>query len=447
MNYVLTHNLRQQQKLTLTPTIQQSLHILSMNNMELLDYIHEKIDENPFLHNKNELLGKLVSESRIVQRVNWGSVDNDYLANLANLTSTDQGMEHYLYDQLLLEKQCKGKEKDALLYFVQNLTDRGYLMCDLEEVRIQFQLTKNQVEKVLHVLQQFEPAGIGARSLSECLLLQLRDFEQIPKHVESIITHNLELIAYKKYEELCAIYECDVDEIEDIICFIQSLNPYPVEGLQSGGLSYIIPDLNMDLYGDQIVLTVNNDFTSDLIIEETIDEIYLNDNTLTDIAKGKLNEALLLKTGIDKRNATLYIVAKAILDAQPGFLKNGKTGLIPLKLANIGRLVDLHESTIWRTIKGKYINTPHGILKLSDFFVRGIKKADGQQQSVLYIKEQIKELILFEDPANPYSDQSLVEQLRLEKVEIARRTVAKYREEMGIKSSKLRLRELKRLHD
>lgn len=437
MNIVITQKLSLKQKLTLTPAIQQSLNILSMNNQELSEYIEDKIEGNPFLHHKNSLLEKLVSESRAAPRAVWANEKNDYISNL---TSTDHGMEHYLYDQLLLEKQCKGKEKYALLYFVQNLTDRGYLNCDLEVVQRQFQLTNNQVEKVLNVLQQFEPAGIGARSLSESLLLQLRDFKQIPKHVESIITHHLELIAYKNLEELCAIYECDEDEIEDVICFIQSLKPYPVEGLQSEELSYFIPDLNVDLYGNQIVLTVNNDFSSDFIIEETMDEIYLNDTTLTDFTKEKLNEALLLKTGIDKRNATLYMVANAVLDAQPDFLKTGKTRLRPLKLADIAKVVNLHESTIWRTIKDKYINTPHGILKLSEFFVRGIKKADGYQQSVHHIKERIKELILFEDFANPYTDQAIVEQLRNEKIEIARRTVAKYRKEMGIKSSKLRFR-------
>lgn len=222
MNYHLAHTIDLTQKLLLTPSITQSLSILKMNSQELYEFVEETVDH-------------LVKEDKPIVREFWPDTLKD---SFGPIGTSNGGMEEYLRDQLLLEKKCKGMERKALYYLIQNLTDRGYLKCSIEEVQTKFHMTFDEATNVLAILQSFEPAGIGARSLSECLQLQLRCYTNIPAYTESIIVHHLELVATKDLRALCLTYNCTIDEINEAIDFIKSLNPYPIESLSKVHLLY-----------------------------------------------------------------------------------------------------------------------------------------------------------------------------------------------------------------
>lgn len=431
MVHQLTQQLDLKQKLSLAPVMAQSLSILSLNLNDILNLTEEIMEQNPFVSHEKELLNRLIKEDKLIVRRFWWNQSDE---SLPQITAPSSGMEEYLRDQLLLE-ECKGKKRQALMYLIQNLTNQGYLKCLLEEIQSLYQLSSLEAKGILDILQGFEPAGIGARSLSECLSLQLRSYSKIPPFVEPIIKYHLEEVASQDLLSLTSIFNCSVQEISRAIDFIKSLNPYPVTDFSNEDSVYIAPDINVYFEEGEVIITVNDAITSGLVFEESMKEVKLEEEA--DLQQLK-NDALLLKFGIEKRAATLYKVSFAIIKAQPTFIEHGITKLNPLKLTDVAKIVGFHESTVHRTIRDKYVSTPHGMFQLKNFFTRGLKNKEGIDQNIQGIKERIEGIIRTEDSSSPYSDQDISNMLKQENIEIARRTVTKYRKEMNIKTMKER---------
>lgn len=432
MVHQLTPHLEFKQKLSLAPVMAQSLSLLSLNLNEILNLTEDMIEQNPFLSHQNELLNRLIKEDKRIVRSFWSGTLGE---SLPLVTAPSSGMEEYLRDQLLLEKECTGKKRQALMYLIQNLSNKGYLKCSLEEIQSLYQLPAIEAKQVLDILQNFEPAGIGARTLSECLSLQLRSYSKVPPFVEPIIKYHLEEVASQDLISLTSIFNCSVQEINRAINFIKSLNPYPVTDFSNEDSVYIVPDINVYFEEGEVILTGNDAITSGLVFEESMKEAKLEEEAELQQLK---NDALLLKFGIEKRAVTLYKVSFAIIKAQPTFIEHGITKLKPLKLTDVAKTIGFHESTVHRTIRDKYISTPHGMFQLKNFFTRGLKNKEGIDQNIQGIKERIEEIIRTEDSSDPYSDQDISDMLKQENIEIARRTVSKYRKEMNIKTMKER---------
>lgn len=429
MHMSLSQQQALQLKLAITPTLRQSLDILSYGMQDLLSFIQEQAETNPLLE---------IDQSRLeANSLEMASMRNEggSQAETYEQASSSQTMEQFLLDQLALANTNSDKERHVLLYFIRHLNDHGYLLCELDEVAETFELTSEEVLAALQLLQSFEPAGIGARSLAECLYLQLRDEQDVPAYAAEIIEHHLEEIADRQFTPLATQFGCSEAHIERVLQFIQTLNPRPVFDVHSGPTEYILPDLLLDIVDGVGVLQVNDQFLPDLSISTAYDYLMKENEEVAQFMKAKMSEILLLKKGIEQRHVTLYKVAQAILQAQPHFLTKGPEGLQPLRLKEIAVQTDFHISTISRTINQKYMQTPYGLLPLKHFFVRGLLNEHGLNQNIQLIQTHLKHLIEHENKQKPYSDQQLAQALADEGVTIARRTVAKYREQLSIPTS------------
>lgn len=409
-------------RLSLTPAMRQSLDILSYSMSDLASYIQQQAELNPLMEIKKPK----------IERASIQGSDKKINELYEEPLHT---MEQSLFEQVTMVKHLSNKQRKLLMYFIQHLNDAGYLVCEIEEAAKLFRASFEEAMVVLQTLQSFEPAGIGARSLAECLYLQLREKKHVPTHTADILLHHLEDLAARKFAQLASIYGCSEVQIEHVLTFIQTLNPRPVFDVYTEKIQYVIPDLILEILGEEAVLQVNDGFLPEISVSTAYDDLMNENDEVAQFMKGKISEILLLKKGIEQRHVTLYKVVQAVLQAQPNFLTAGKKGLLPLRLKEIAEQTGFHESTISRTINSKYIQTPHGLLLLKQFFVRGLLNEQGVNQNIQIIHQQLMKLIEQEDKTKPYSDEQLVQLLANENIAIARRTVAKYREQLCIPSS------------
>lgn len=422
-----------QQRLALTPTLKQSLSILSFNLTELNQFIQEQVESNPLLEISNDWSD--ISVYKDEYAYSSGSIQSVEVDE-SRVKAIDT-IEQQLLAQVALQK-INSKQKKLLTYLILNLNHYGYLDCDLHEVASQLCCSVDEVHKAVHVLQSFEPAGIGATSLSECLFLQLREYDSVPKYTEEILRNHLPLIASKELSAIAEMVGCSLEQVEEVLTFIQSLNPRPIHCPVEEVTEYIIPDIIVRIEEGELIVSINDQLIPELTINHFYQQLINENKEIKAYINQKYNEILLLKTGIEKRNVTLYKVAKAIVDVQSAFFLNDGEGLLPLRLRDISEIVGLHESTVWRTVNTKYIQTPKGTYPLKSLLVRGLLNEFGHNQNINVIKQSIKTLIEHENSLHPLSDSKIVKLLKGKGIKIARRTVAKYREQLNIPASNKR---------
>lgn len=427
-------------KLSLTPQVKQSLEILKYSLEELDQFIREEANANPLieLREPNHLL-----EMARVQNANASSfTGNEFLNPILNVPHQEESTEIYLMEQLAVQKGLTKIDREIVLYYIRNLNESGYLACDIEDTAERFRVSAEKCEELVGVLQSFEPAGIGARNLAECLYLQVIQREDAPKLTRKFIQNHLEDLAEGNFRMVADIYDLAVEEVEIVFAYIKQLNPRPLMEVESRRQEYIIPDILVEEWNGEWMIHINDSFLPQISINTYYEELLRTngDRETKEYLKTKLSDAFLLMRGIEQRHETLYKVTEVILQKQLGFLQKLKNGLVPLRLKDVADSIGLHESTVSRTIRHKYIQTPQGTLALKTFFVRGVKTQSGEVESPLVIKEKIKEIIEKESFEKPLSDQKIANLLLAEGIPIARRTIAKYREELGIPQSTIRRR-------
>ncbi|TSI08277.1 RNA polymerase factor sigma-54 [Lysinibacillus sp. BW-2-10] len=435
-------SMQQQQKLdmklALTPQIKQSLEILKFSMEELENFIREEANSNPLI--------ELKEPSSIEQTIEMARLQGDYgggtsvsngeaLDPLNQVAGSTYSLELHLLEQLAMEKGLTRTEKEVIVYFIQNVNEVGYLVCDLEEVAFRFDLSVDECEKLLQILQSYEPVGIGARNLTECLLIQLNYKKDAPPLAAPFVQHHLEQLANREFQELVKQYETTIEEVQSVLLYIQQLNPYPMIEVEHERTEYIVPDLIVELLNGEVIIRINDVSLPQLSINTYYEELLRTnrDEETNHYLKTKLSDALLLMRGIEQRHETIYKITNFIFQRQKEFLVEGRIALKPLRLKDIAQLAELHESTVSRAIHDKFIQTPKGIFPMKEFFVRGIKTESGEIESTILIKEKIKTMI--EQESKPLSDQKIANILMAEGIRIARRTVAKYREELGFLQS------------
>lgn len=430
-------NLQQklENKLSLTPQVKQSLEILKYSLEELEQFIREEANANPLIDLKET---DTIMDMARVQDNNVSSIAReDYLDLMMHAPYQDESLETYLMEQLGVQKGLTKLEREIVLYFIRNLNELGYLDCDIEDAAVRFCSSVEKCEELLYVLQSFEPAGIGARNLSECLYLQVVRKGDAPKLTEVLIQNHLEDLAEGNLQMVADLYEASVAEVESSFSYIKQLNPRPLAEVQGEKQQYIIPDLIVEELNGEFFIQLNDRYLPQVSINTVYEELLRSnsDKETKAYLKSKLSDAFLLMRGIQQRHETLYRVTEIILQKQMAFLQNGKKALVPLRLKDIAEILGLHESTVSRAIRQKYIQTPKGTMELKTFFVRGVKMQGGEVESPLFIKEKIQDIIKMESPDKPLSDQKIANILLAEDIPIARRTIAKYREELGILQS------------
>lgn len=450
--------LNQEQKLVLTQQMQQSIKILQMPINDLRDYINMEFEENPVLNIKENVMNtenvnKDLKEYDYKEMVKYLEFDNyvaqsygyydDEEVSPFNFISEKKSLKEYLYEQLrelyldpLLTKVAE--------YIIESLDNRGYLEISIKEISKELKLECSIVEKGLKVVQELEPYGIGARDLKECLKLQLTHLCLLNKPIEYMVDNSLMDIAegkYKKIAEELGIQPREAQRYGDII---KKLEPKPSRGFFTGDeVKFIITDAEIRNVDGEYFIIMNDKILPKLSINSTYKQAINNeDNTETgEYIKDKLNKAMLLLKGIEQRRNTLYSILEKIIEKQKGFFREGINKLKPMTLKEIAEDIGAHESTVSRAVKDKYILTSFGTIKLKDLFTTGISSHGGNgDTSVINLKNKIKEFIDNEDKYKPLSDQDICDRLNNESFNISRRTVAKYREEMGILSSSKRKR-------
>ncbi|MCD6319916.1 MAG: RNA polymerase factor sigma-54 [Candidatus Desulfofervidaceae bacterium] len=461
----LKQHLRLTQQLVMTPQLQQAIKLLQLSRFELLNTIKQEMETNPILEDENEIelteisiiqSGEEKEETRKLEELVeiWEQYTQDvYLkeggvyereekeeATWENLVTKGPSLTEHLLWQLRLSDMTE-KEKYIARFIIGNLNEDGYLRSSLEELALQTETTAQEVEKVLKKVQEFDPIGVAARDLKECLLLQVKYFKIDNPLVETIINDYLPFLEKRDLKGIARSLKLPIEEIKKAVELILHLEPKPGRQYSSENPIYIIPDVYVYKVENDFVIVLNEESLPKLRINKYYQKLMSEDN-LPDKVRvflhNKFKSATWLLKSIHQRQRTLYRVAYSIFKFQRDFLEKGIEHLRPLILKDVADDLGIHESTVSRVTTNKYVQTPHGLFELKFFFNAGINDVSGSFLAVESIKAKIKEIIASENPKKPYSDEKIAAILKEKGINIARRTVAKYRETMGILSSNQR---------
>lgn len=446
------------QRLALTPQLTQSLKVLAMNSMELEIYLEECLESNPLLEQEQE--PEAVAQSENAAQENdgfddaggWQEQGDDRWETMYNASTRDASLpdrdqqwqdEQSLSDSLheQIDQQPMSESEHTIAHvIIDSLEDDGYFRTTPEEIARMLETTAEQVTIVLEsVVQELEPAGIGARDLVECLLLQLNDSDESTRLVRRMLLHYSDSL-FETDEVLVKKLECSFDELALARARMRRLDPYPGHGLRGEANIYVRPEIIFRRSNHNIEVEVPSSTRRKLRISHQWDghEWKGSDNEFMENAK---QEAKWLLYALDQRSETLMKVGMCLAKRQRAFLEHGILGLKPLTLQDVAEEVGLHESTISRVTNGKYAETPIGLIEMRRFFSAGLPTRGGGVISVYRVQQRVKSLIEAEPLGKPISDQSIADRLQAEGIEIARRTVAKYREQVGLPPSSQRRRE------
>lgn len=378
----------------------------------------------------------------------------------------DKSLQDHLLDQLH-DREVSPEVAELVEYLIYSLDERGWLVPDtgardagerrapfedgdarhrqiqdLIERRIEPAEADAPVREALHVLQSMDPPGIGARDLRECLLIQMRRAGKVSPLARRIVEEGFELLERLKIAALAKKFDAPPEAVQAAVREIGALEPHPGRLLASSAAAAVVPDLIVEEVDGELVLMLNDRTVPSLRISRAYADLLRKGSRATPEEKkyvrGKLNAATWLIRAIEQRKSTMLKVMHAILESQPEFFRKGPAHLRPLILQQVADKIGMHISTVSRVTNGKYVQTPHGIFELKFFFSAGVTQSDGSEVSSVAARDEIKRLIEAEDPANPLSDQKIVELLKSRGLDVARRTVAKYRDQLEILPARLR---------
>jgi len=461
----IKQNLRQIQQLVMTPQLQQAIKLLQLNRLELVELVSTELQENPVLDEAPESEEEpartkegatLETEAPEPKRPQGPDIDWDsYLDTYSTIgyKPTDFDEERPSLESTLVKKASLA---DHLLWqltlssvprddrhigelIIGNLNEDGYLEETLEHIAELAETDVARVERVLHRVQELDPVGVAARDLSECLLLQLRPLSLEGSVVEEIVKHHLHRLERRDFRGIAKHLGVSVEKVVDAARVIADLEPKPGRPFSQDEPFYITPDIYVYKIGDDYVIVLNEDGMPKLRISAFYREVLHGGAGASKVTREyiqeKLRSAVWLIKSIHQRQRTIYKVVNSIVKFQRDFFDKGINYLKPLNLRDVAEDIGMHESTISRVTTNKYVHTPQGIYELKFFFNSGISLTGGEHVASEAVKDKIRRVILSENSRRPLSDQKIVEILKRNNIEIARRTVTKYREILGILSS------------
>ncbi|MDR1989621.1 MAG: RNA polymerase factor sigma-54 [Acidobacteriaceae bacterium] len=459
------------QKLVLTPSLQQAIKLLPMSTLELSDLLNQEMVENPMLEEvpTEELQPveaaatseKPEPEPPATKNETWDDQDYEYffgdyldegyrpkapqeikeLPPIENTLSTSSSLSDHLMWQLSMQTD-DGLMKEIGAAIIGNLDDDGYLVASFDELAAMGPWPIEEVERALVLLQSFDPIGVAARDLQECLLLQLRHAGLDDTPAEKIVTEHLRLLQNHQVPEIARKLGLKIEELKEHIEIIRHLDPKPGSRYNPTPSQYVIPDVYIAKVDDQFVALLNEDGLPQMRISPVYRRLLDKNTEQSDetraYVKDKFRSALWLIKSVEQRQKTIHKVATSIIHFQRDFLEHGIEHLRPLVLRDVANDIGMHESTVSRVVTNKYMHTPQGVFEMKYFFHSGINSSYGESVSSVTIKQRIRKIIENEDPRKPLSDSKIVSILQGEGLELARRTIAKYREELKIPTSNQR---------
>lgn len=440
-----------EQKLALSQRMIQSAQILQMSAQELEHYVQELALENPVIDiapppappltadaaeklRKYEWLNSLDKQSNysFYQRE---SADDDRPDGEWNFSVCDgETLKDYLWSQVI-SSDFTDKESLILEYILESLDSRGYMTEDLSDIAAHFQAEPENAEKLLTTLQGLDPAGICARSLPECLTLQAQRYGVMTPELNQILSSHLDLVAKNQLPAIAKLLKIPIDEVAHCCRLIKKLNPKPGSSFCSREqLSYIVPDVTMVKFKDHFDILLNEYLYPDIQVNGYYKQLSKeqNDPETSAYLQDKIRQAEWVRDCISKRSSTLLNVSRSILHFQEEFFANGDRHLKPLRLCDVAQELDIHESTVSRSVRGKYLQCIWGVYPMNYFFSKGISASGSEDMSVTRIKQALADIVEQENKQKPYSDRALGEELEKKGITISRRTVAKYRQELTI---------------
>ncbi len=450
LGYELT--IEQTQKLSMTPELIQAIQILQFSNQELTDYVQNELLENPVLEAEKTYEAQEVDIREKIREADYEeesfrqweySPDNDEDYTYEQYVSEEETLTDYLLMQLQFSR-LKDTKAAIGRYIIEAIDDNGYLTVSVQEISEALHVSVEIVEETLNFIQTFDPTGVAARNLRECMIIQLAAKGLLTDEIEYIIENLLEELADNKISYIAKKMGMKNQEIQQIADLIRSLEPKPGRMFSSGEtVRYVVPDIFVEKVNGEYVVTNNDTSMPKLMVSSYYNKLSAEadkDEELSKYLNDRFNAAVWLIKSIEQRKHTIFNVASAVVRYQQDFFDKGEKYLKTLTLKQIAEEVGVHESTVSRSINGKYMQSPRGVFELKYFFSSGVSGSDGTGVSSNSIKSIIREIISGEDPKKPYSDQDMVEILKQKNIDISRRTVAKYREGMNILSSSKRRR-------
>jgi RNA polymerase sigma-54 factor len=477
------------QHLTMTPQLQQAIRLLQLSTMDLQTEIQQTLEENPMLEIEEESTGSTSereqqnkSESELNQQdeqldlerthdlpdelpvdSEWEDIYDIATAGISNaIQAGGENISDYLENQSMqgdtlaehllwqLRNMSTSDTDFAIgIAIIDAINDDGYLTESAEEIRAglvdELDIELDEVEAVLHLIQHFDPIGVGARDLKECLLLQLDQVDESTEglaDVRMLIRDHLEQIGSRDYARLLKSTRLSEEKLQELITFIQSLNPKPGSTISPNRAEYIIPDIFVRKVNGEWTISLNPESAPKIRINPLYAGYVKKSGRGKDSSylRNSMQEARWFLKSLQSRSDTLLRVGKAIVDRQRLFLEYGDEGMKPMVLRDIAEELDMHESTISRVTTQKYMHTPRGVFEFKFFFSSHVSTADGGECSATAIRAMVKKLIENENPRKPMSDNKISAFLVKEGINVARRTVAKYREAMSIPPSNERKR-------
>ncbi len=475
MGLELRQSLNLTQQLIMTPQLQQAIKLLQLSRLELLDTIYEEMEANPVLeeqtsgesdddrpgleeHDQVSSPGPDVQEVKVEERarddVDWDSYLSEYSTAKAPYPYEEKesigvenmtGSQGNLYSHLLWQLNMSNLtdyERDIGVCIIENLNEDGYLDAEWDEITRDAGCSDHEAAAVLEVIQKFDPVGVASFDMRESLLVQARFQGLGGTVVEKIIEDHLADLENRKYDRVAKKLGIDLEEVFAAIGVIQSFDPKPGRQYSDEETIYITPDIYVIRVGDDYEILQNEDGLPKLRVSSYYREVLREGREIPDNAKAyiqdKLRSAAWLIKSIHQRQRTIYKVTESIVKFQRNFLDKGVTELKPMVLRDVAEDIGMHESTVSRVTTNKYVHTPQGLFELKYFFNSSIKSFDGDSFASESVKEHIRNIIKNEDRSNPRSDQEIAEILIGKNINVARRTVAKYREAMGILPSRKR---------
>ena len=476
MALALRQQLKLTQQLLMTPQLQQAIKLLQLSRLELADSIRQEIEQNPLLEEispgdtdyeispdslaateetpdipEPEKTGEVNMEDvSSMREINWEedyanyydagfsfskeTPDRARLSQIDFLTKETNLQSHLQWQ--LSHSELDSELKDAGLFVIGNLNHNGFLDVTVEDITREIDCDEETARRAIAIIQDMDPAGVAATDVQESLLLQLKRLDLEDTLAAEIIKDHLHSLELKNYGTIAKAVKKPIKEVLAAIKVITGLNPYPGEQYSERDVHYIIPDVFVHMVGDEYLIVLNDEGLPRLKVSSAYEEIVERNSGASvetkAYVKEKLRDALWLIKSMQQRQRTIYKVVDSLLKFQKNFFEKGVEYLKPLVLRDVAEDIEMHESTVSRVTTNKYMHTPQGIFELKYFFSTALPQRDGESLSAESIRQRIKAMIKNENPDKPLTDNAISNILSGENIKVARRTVAKYREQLGI---------------
>nr|WP_309101214.1 RNA polymerase factor sigma-54 [Fredinandcohnia onubensis] len=424
---------QQSLKLVMTKELTQAITLLQYSSLDLTKFLEEQTLENPLIEVKQTDFSR-----RTKSKVSKESYTNpiDYI----------EKKETTLYEHLLTQlsyMKVNNEKKRTMEYIIQLLDSNGYLYFPEEEIAKDLNTDTETIESAIHFIQSLDPIGVGARSLQECLLLQLRKLPKRNSLAETIIQDYFEEFAEKSWKEIAKQLDVKLFDIQQIFDFIQTLQPRPGAAFHGGEAQYIVPEFDIQVENGVVIMNMHDSYLPKVSLNLQYYQHFLQekDSQTQSYLQEKVDQCQWIMRSLEQRKLTLQNVMNEIINRQMDFFLKGPAHLKPLIMSEVAQSLDIHESTVSRAVKDKFVQTPYGIFEMKYFFSRNIQTTGSTDTSSTQVKNVLKQLVDEENKQKPLSDQEIVSILKEEHgILVSRRTIAKYRDQLNIPSSSKRKR-------